>query len=75
MRQRSEKCIAEGTRHAHWIGLYIIFHLNWVLGPFVRGRLHNLQTSGATFARVITPLITVIPQKPIHDSGVDVTNR
>ena len=32
------------------------FHLNWVLGPFVHGRLQNLQTSEVTFAHVITPL-------------------
>ena len=40
----------------HWIGLYLSFHLNWVLGPFVHGRLQNLQTSEVTFAHVITPL-------------------
>ena len=28
----------------------------WVLGPFVYGRLQNLQTSEVTFAHVITPL-------------------
>jgi len=44
------------SKYAHWIGLYLSFHLNWVLGPFVHGRLRNLQTTEDTFARVITPL-------------------
>jgi len=30
--------------------------LNWVLGPFVHGRLQNLQTNEVTSAHVITPL-------------------
>jgi len=40
---------AEGSKYAHWIGLYLSFHLSWVFGPFVRGRLQNLQTSEDTF--------------------------
>jgi len=56
MRWRSEKCVTEGSKYAHWIGLYLSFHLNWVLGPFVHRRLQILQTSEVTFARVITPL-------------------
>ena len=56
MRRWSEKCIAEGSKYAHWIGLYLSFHLNWVLGPFVYGRLQNLQTSEDTFGRDITNL-------------------
>ena len=56
MRRQSEKYVAEGSRHVHWIGLYLSLHLNWVLGQFVHGRLQNLQTSEATFAHVITPL-------------------
>jgi len=32
------------------------FYLNWVLGPFLHGRLQNLQSSEVTFAHVITPL-------------------
>ena len=56
MRRRSEKYVVEGSKYAHWIGLYLSFHLNWVLGPFVHGRLQNLQTSEVTFAHVITPL-------------------
>jgi len=51
--QRSEK-------YAHWIGLYLSFHLNWVLGPFVHGRLQNLQTSEVTFASVITPVTDLL---------------
>jgi len=58
MRRRSEKYIIEGSKYAHWIGLYLSFHLNWVLAPFVHGRLQNLQTSEVTFAHVITPLST-----------------
>jgi len=42
-----------------WIGLYLSFHLSWVLGPFVHGRLQNLQTSEVTFAHVITLLIEI----------------
>jgi len=56
VRQRSEKYIIEGSKDAHWIGLYLSVHLNWVLGPFVHGRLQNLQTSEVTFAHVIAPL-------------------
>jgi len=54
--QRSEKCIAEGSKYVHWIGLYLSSHLNWVLGPSVHGRLQNLQTSEVTFTHVIAPL-------------------
>jgi len=43
VRQQSEKYIAEGSKYAHWIGLYLSFHLNWVLDPLVHGRLQNLQ--------------------------------
>ena len=56
MRGRSEKCIAEGYKYAHWIGLYLGFHLNWVLGLFVHGGLQNLQTNEVTFVHVITPI-------------------
>jgi len=55
--RQSEKYVIEGSSYAHWIGLYLSFHLNWVLGPFVHGRLQNLQTSEVTFAHAITPLI------------------
>jgi len=54
--QRSEKYVIEGSKYAHGIVLYLSFHLNWVLGPFVPGRFQNLQTSEDTFAHVITPL-------------------
>jgi len=53
VRRRSEKYIGEGFKYAHWIGLYLSLHLNWVLGPFLHGRLQNLQTSEATFAHVV----------------------
>jgi len=43
-----------GSKYAHWIGLYLSFHLSWVLGPFVHGRL--LKTSKDTFGHDITPL-------------------
>jgi len=64
MRRRSEKYAAEGSKYVHWIGLYLSFHLNWVLGLFVRGRLQNLHSSEVTFAHVITPLsftTTLVP--------------
>ena len=57
MRRLSEKYITKGFKYAHWIGLYLSFHLNWALSPFVHGRLQNLQTREDTFARDITPLI------------------
>jgi len=56
VRRQSEKCVAEGSKYAHWMELYLRFHLNWVLGQFVHGRLQNLQTSELTSAHVITPL-------------------
>ena len=56
MRRRSEKYVIEGSKYEHGIGLYLSFHLSWVLGPFVHGRLQILQTSEVTFAHVITPL-------------------
>jgi len=55
MRRRFKRYVNEGCKNAHWIGLYPSFHLNWVLGPFVHGRLQNLQTSEVTFAHGITP--------------------
>ena len=54
MRRRSKKYVVEGSKYAHWIGLYLSFHSNWVLGPFVH--VQNLETSEVTFAHVITPL-------------------
>jgi len=55
MRRRFEKYAIEGSEYTRWIGLYLSFHLNWVLGQFVYGRLQSLQTSEVTFAHVITP--------------------
>ena len=55
MRRRSEKYV-KGSEYVHRIGLYLSFHLNWVLGPFFHGRLQILQTSEVTFTHVITPL-------------------
>jgi len=60
--RRSERNIIEGSKYAHWIGLYLSFLLNWVLGPFVHVRLQNLQTSEVTFAHVITPLTQPEPR-------------
>ena len=48
-----------GLKSAHWIGRYLSFHLNWVLGPFIHGRLQDLQTSEVTFCHNITPLAVV----------------
>ena len=59
MRRPSENYVIEGSKYAHWIGLYLGFHLNWVSGPFVHGRLQNLQTSEVTFAHIITPLMSL----------------
>jgi len=59
VRRRSEKYVVEGSKYAHWIGLYLSFQLNWVLAQFVHGKLQNLQTSEDTFAHVITPLSSV----------------
>ena len=56
MCRRFEKYVIKGSKYAHWIGLYLSFHLNWVLGSFVHGRLQILQTSEVTCAHVITPL-------------------
>jgi len=55
VRRRSEKYVAEGSRYAHWIGLYLRYHSNWLLGLCVHGRLYNLRTSKVTFALVVTP--------------------
>jgi len=56
VRRRSENYVVKGSKYAHWIGLYLSFHLNWVLGPFVHGKLQSLQTSEVTFTQAITPL-------------------
>ena len=68
MRRQSEKYVIEGSKYPHWVGRYLSLHLNWVLGPFVHGRLQNLQTSEVTFAQVITPL--TISQSTIHSTVV-----
>ena len=65
MLRRSEKCVAEGSKYAHWMGLYLSLHLNWVLGPFVHSRLQNLKASEAIFDHDITPLTV---QQPLPDS-------
>ena len=56
MRRLSDKCVIEGSKSAHWIGLYLSFHLRWVLGPFVHGRIQNLKTNEDTFGHDIAPL-------------------
>jgi len=73
VRRRSEKYVAEGSEYAHWIGLYLGFHLNWVLGQFVHGRLQNLQTSEVTFAHAITHLIRILVTaiSTFHDSYIE----
>ena len=50
MRRRSEKYVIKGSKYAHWIGLYLSFHLNWVFSP---------QPNEVTFAHVITPLTDI----------------
>ena len=49
MRQWSEKYVTEGSKCAQWIGLYLNFHLNWVVDPFVHGKL---QRKGAIYKQV-----------------------
>ena len=49
MRRRSEKYAAEGFKFAHWIGLYLNFHLNRVLGP--------LFMVGFRFYKQVKPLL------------------
>jgi len=56
LHRRSEKCIVEGSKYAHWIRLYLSFHLSWILDLFVHGRLQNLKASEDTFGHDITPL-------------------
>jgi len=51
----SEKCIAEGSKYAHWIGLYLSFHLSWVLGPLFHGRPQKMKTTEDNFCHAITP--------------------
>ena len=70
MRRRSEKYVAKGSTYAHWIGLYLSFHLSWVLGPVVYGRLRNLKTSEVTFAHVITTLMFYVGTLPTHLVGL-----
>ena len=65
--------VAEGSKYANWIELYLSFYLNWVLGSFVHGRLQNLQTSEVTFAHVITPSmadLVKIKEKKINDKAI-----
>ena len=70
MRRRSEKYVVEGSKYAQWIGLYLSFHLNWVLGPIVHGRLQILQISEVTFAHVITPLSFILASQQGDFVGV-----
>ena len=53
LRRRFEKCINEGSKYAHLIGPYLSFHLGWVLGLFVHGRLQNMKTSEVIFGHNI----------------------
>ena len=55
------KCIPEGSKYAHWIGLYISF-----MCPFVHGRLENLKTSEDTFGHDITPSTRQPQRLPIR---------
>jgi len=74
VRRQLKKYVAEGSKYAHWIGLYLSFHLNWVLGPFVHCRLQNLQTSEVTFAHVITlPILRSILSSTWCYKGVKIT--
>jgi len=44
----------------YWIGLYLSFHLSWVLGSIVHSRLQNMKTSEGTFGHNTTPLTQMI---------------
>ena len=56
MRQRSEKCVAEGSKYVHRKGLYLSFYLSWVLDPVVHGKLQNKKKNEDTFGYDITLL-------------------
>jgi len=70
LRRRSEKCVTKGSKYAHLKGLYLSFHLNWVLGPFVQGRLQNLKASEDTFGHDIIPLTKGPVGKSLLESQV-----
>ena len=49
MRPGSEKHVIGGSKNVHWIGLYLSFHLNRVLDPFVHGRAQNHNPFNGSF--------------------------
>jgi len=55
LRQRPDKYIAEGSKYAQLIGLYLNLHLSWVLGPFAQGRLQKMKTNEDTIGHLLTP--------------------
>ena len=69
MRRRSEKYVANGSKYAYGIWLYLSFHLSWVLGPSVHGRLQNLKASEDTFGHDITPLTSSF-SRHLNKTGV-----
>ena len=52
--------------YTQWIGLFLSFHLNWILGSFVHGQLHNLKTSEDTFGHGLTPSMRMIRLAATH---------
>ena len=68
MRRLSEKCITEASKSVHRVGLYLSFHLSWVLGPFFHEKLQNLKTSEDTFCHDITPLSESGHSQPKKDA-------
>ena len=37
----SSKVCAPGPKYAHWIGLYLSFHLSWFFRPYIRAMLQD----------------------------------
>jgi len=66
LRDGLESASPRALKYVRWIGLYLSFHSNWILSPFVHGRLQNLKTSEDAFGHVIASLTvkTSYKQKP-----------
>ena len=62
MGQWSEKCVVEGSKYGHWIGLYLSFILSWYWAHLY-GRLQNLQTSEDRSGR--SDLTLILTHQPI----------
>ena len=56
MRRQFEKYVIGSSKYAHWIRIYLSFHVRSVSGPVVYGRPQNPKTSEDPFRHDITPL-------------------